>query len=48
MDKDTKLPSNPREPKKREPKKPEPRPGNERAFENRERWANSPGLQPPK
>jgi len=43
MDKGAKLPSSPRE-----PKKPEPLPGKEPAFENLERWANSPGLQPPK
>jgi hypothetical protein len=43
MDKDAKLP-----PDSREPKKPEPRPSKEPAFEILERWANSPGLQPPK
>jgi hypothetical protein len=32
-----------------EPKAPKPRrPSHERVIENLDRWANSPGLQPPK
>jgi hypothetical protein len=32
-----------------EPKAPKPRrPSHEKVIENLERWANSPGLQPPK
>jgi hypothetical protein len=43
MEKETRLPQNPKEPK------PQPkRPSRERVFENLEKWANSPGLQPPK
>jgi len=43
MDKDAKLAPNPRV-----PRRPEQRPGKELAQENLEKWANSPGLQPPK
>jgi len=28
--------------------KPSPRPSHQRVLENLEKWANSPGLQPPK
>jgi len=42
MDKETQLP--------RKPKEPEPpvRPSHEKVAENLDKWANSPGLQPPK
>lgn len=43
MDKGSKLPSNPRE-----PRKPDPGTDKDRALETLERWVNSPGLQPPK
>ena len=42
MDKENKLPQNPQAPK------PPKRPSHERAFENLEKWATIPGLQPPK
>jgi hypothetical protein len=42
MDKETKLPRKPREPK------PPARPGYDTVAENIDKWANSPGLQPPK
>jgi len=42
MDKEIKLPQNPKEPK------PLSRPSHERIVQNLEKWANSPGLQPPK
>jgi len=41
MDKETQLPRPPKEP--RQPN----RPSYERVIENLEKWANSPGLQPP-
>jgi hypothetical protein len=43
MDEDAKRPPN-----SGEPRKPEARPSDQRVLENLERWANSPGLQPPK
>ena len=42
MDKETKLPRPPKVP--RQPN----RPSYERVIENLEKWANSPGLQPPR
>ena len=42
MDKENKRPQDPQAQK---PPKP---PSDERAFENIEKWATSPGLQPPK
>jgi hypothetical protein len=43
MSKEIELPRTP-------PKEPKPpkRPSHERVIENLDRWANSPGLQPPK
>jgi hypothetical protein len=42
MDQENKPPQNP------QAQKPPRPPGHERAFENMEKWATSPGLQPPK
>jgi len=42
MDKETQLPRKPKEPK------PSVRPSQEKVVENIDKWANSPGLQPPK
>ena len=42
MNKETKLPRSPKNPK------PPTRPSHEKVIENVDRWANSPGLQPPK
>jgi hypothetical protein len=42
MSKEIELPRTPKEPK------PPKRPSHERVIENLDRWANSPGLQPPK
>ena len=42
MNNETKLPRTPKEPK------PPKRPSYERVIENLDKWANSPGLQPPK
>jgi hypothetical protein len=41
MTQDTKQPRTPKEQKP-------PRPSHERVVENLDKWANSPGLQPPK
>jgi hypothetical protein len=41
----TKETQSPRSPKDEKPSK---RPSHERVIENLDRWANSPGLQPPK
>ncbi|HEY3794360.1 MAG TPA: hypothetical protein VGM09_21255 [Bradyrhizobium sp.] len=43
MDKQTKLPASPKE-----SQPPTKRPSQDRVLENLDRWANSPGLQPPK
>ncbi len=42
MSKETKLPRTPKE------QKPPARPSHDKVVENVDRWANSPGLQPPK
>ena len=42
MNNDSKPPRSPKDPK------PPVRPSHERVMENLEKWANSPGLQPPK
>jgi hypothetical protein len=42
MERENKLPQNP------QAQKPPKRPSPDRAFENVEKWATSPGLQPPK
>jgi hypothetical protein len=42
MDKENKLPRQPNHPK------PPARPSHEKVAENIDKWANSPGLQPPK
>lgn len=42
MDKETELPRKPKEPK------PPVRPSHEKVAENIDKWANSPGLQPPR
>jgi hypothetical protein len=42
MDKQTKPPPSPKE------SQPPARPSQDRVLENLDRWANSPGLQPPK
>jgi hypothetical protein len=42
MSKDTKQSRSPKD------QKPPTRPSHERVIDNLERWANSPGLQPPK
>jgi hypothetical protein len=42
MDTQTKLPQNP------QAQKLPSRPSHQRAFEDMEKWATSPGLQPPK
>ncbi|SDS27425.1 hypothetical protein [Bradyrhizobium canariense] len=42
MDNETKQPRKPRDPK------PPTRPSYEKVVENVDKWANSPGLQPPK
>jgi hypothetical protein len=42
MDKESQLPRKPKEPQ------PAMRPSHEKVAENIEKWANSPGLQPPK
>jgi hypothetical protein len=42
MDSEMKPPCPPKEPK------PPNRPSHQRVIENLEKWANSPGLQPPK
>jgi hypothetical protein len=42
MKNDSKLPRSPKEPP------PPNRPSHERVIENLDKWANSPGLQPPK
>jgi len=42
MDKETKLPRPPTEPRQLN------RPSHERVIENLEKWANSPGLQQPR
>ena len=42
MNNDSKSPRSPKDPK------PPVRPSHERVMENLEKWANSPGLQPPK
>lgn len=45
MEKETKLPQNPQNPQEQ---KPPQRPSHQRVHENLEKWATSPGLQPPK
>jgi hypothetical protein len=42
MDKETQLPRKPKDPN------PPVRPSHEKVAENIDKWANSPGLQPPK
>ena len=42
MDRENKFQQHP------QAQKPPKRPSHERAFENMEKWATSPGLQPPK
>ena len=42
MDKEIKQPRSPKD------QKPPTRPSHEKVLENLDRWANSPGLQPPK
>jgi hypothetical protein len=42
MDKETKLPRKPKDPK------PPVRPSHDKVAENIDKWVNSPGLQPPK
>jgi hypothetical protein len=44
MKQDSKLPRSPMEPSPPPPR----RPSHERIIENLDKWANSPGLQPPK
>jgi hypothetical protein len=44
MKPDSKLPGSPKEPAPSLPR----RPSHERVIENLDKWANSPGLQPPK
>jgi hypothetical protein len=45
MDKEIKLPKLPKLPKDAKPSK---RPSYEKVIENLDKWATSPGLQPPK
>jgi hypothetical protein len=42
MDNETKLPRKPKD------SKPSTRPSHDKVVENVDKWANSPGLQPPK